>query len=725
MSRNMKKAPIGRALALVRQGSSFTWRSFSSATSTFALKKVTKTNFDSALEDLRGHVRDADFVAIDLEMTGVTSAPWRESFEFDRYDVRYLKVKDSVEKFAVVQFGVCPFRWDSSKESFVAHPHNFYVFPRKELPFDGPCSEFLCQTTSIDFLAKYQFDFNACIHEGISYLSRTQEAEAWRHFNFDYEGELSNLGYQFKEVRDVPLNSTVDVLFTERVKNRFREWRDGLLQNRNGGFQFEGNSNDSKQTFQTVFFKMRPAIMLKGFTSHQLRLIQLVIRQQFKDLAYVYVYGEDSVEQKLVVYTDSEDDKHLLMQEVKDGLHKEAERKIKAAVGFRHVIDLLSSERKLLIGHNCFLDIAHIYSKFFAPLPSAVEEFVSSLHEKFPYVVDTKHLLRTANAIQNLMKRQSTSLSSAFAHLCPEIACVTKGSALPHLSYLKVEVQVDDMRSSNWNSGAKHEAGYDAFMTGCVFAQACSRIGIDFKLHSPSTVLAHNEKLQKYMNLLYLSWNNGAIIDLSSGKVTPESSAFHFIKHRYPEVVFKNIVLFWGFPSKLKPRELRECISKVFGSESVTTIYYLDKTASFIQFSKEEFVNEFLVLKETLERNNDAISVLHPFSKLLEGGHTHAANYEVYKEICSSAISRILFADQANSVCIKSRDELDNQELGSSSGVSGAGNSISSFVTKSESTKSNDVLNDPSYRHFSCDKMKDALYIIKSQLGKQSRNTKL
>uniref|UniRef100_A0A2C9VB30 Uncharacterized protein n=1 Tax=Manihot esculenta TaxID=3983 RepID=A0A2C9VB30_MANES len=42
----------------------------------------------------------ADFVAMDLEMTGVTSAPWGESFEFDRLDVRYLKAKDSDENFS-------------------------------------------------------------------------------------------------------------------------------------------------------------------------------------------------------------------------------------------------------------------------------------------------------------------------------------------------------------------------------------------------------------------------------------------------------------------------------------------------------------------------------------------------------------------------------------------------------------------------------------------------
>lgn len=91
-------------------------------TEAFPLKHVTRSNFERTLNDLRTHVKAADFVAIDLEMTGVTSAPWRDSLEFDRYDVRYLKVKDSAEKFAVVQFGVCPFRWDSHTHSFVSHP---------------------------------------------------------------------------------------------------------------------------------------------------------------------------------------------------------------------------------------------------------------------------------------------------------------------------------------------------------------------------------------------------------------------------------------------------------------------------------------------------------------------------------------------------------------------------------------------------------------------------
>ena len=40
---------------------------------------------------------------------------------------------------------------------------------------------------------------------------------------------------------------------------------------------------------------------------------------------------------------------------MKEENHRAEEKKIQAAVGFRHVIDLLSSEQKLIVGYNCFL----------------------------------------------------------------------------------------------------------------------------------------------------------------------------------------------------------------------------------------------------------------------------------------------------------------------------------------------------------------------------------
>lgn len=102
-------------------------------------------------------------------------------------------------------------------------------------------------------------------------MSRGQESEALKRLSLACDDEST-----LKEVRDAPLVKMADTLFTERMKNTFTEWRDGLLRNRNGGFQFQQNSNDRQQQLETIFFKMRPAISLNGFTSHQLRLIQLV-----------------------------------------------------------------------------------------------------------------------------------------------------------------------------------------------------------------------------------------------------------------------------------------------------------------------------------------------------------------------------------------------------------------------------------------------------------------
>lgn len=630
--------------------------SFSRAlcSSAFALKNVTSSNFESALQDLRGLIKAADFVAIDLEMTGVTSAPWRESFDLDRYDIRYLKVKDSAEKFAVVQFGVCPFRWDSVQHFFIAHPHNFYVFPRQEIPGNDQSYEFLCQTTSLDFLAKYQFDFNTCISEGVSYLSRNQETIELERLNSIYTDESSDSLSSLKEVGDLQYARMADVLFAERMKIKIREWRDGLLQDRNSSSEFQQTPNNSDQRFQTIFFKMRPAVVLSGFTSHQKKLIQLVTEKHFKDLAFVRVTDDETLcPQQLVVYTDSEDDRDLLMKEVKDCILKEGQRKVKAAVGFRNVIDLLSSEKKLVVGHNCFLDFAHIHNKFIGPLPWTAEEYATSLQNYFPHIIDTKVLLNANDSFQSSMKKSSTSLSKAFASLCPGIASGVKGYSLADKSHVKVEVQVDEKRSLNWNSGAKHEAGYDAFMTGCVFAQACSHLGVDFKTNSPPLGLADEKKLQNYINLLYLSWVSGDIIDLRTGKRNTDCLASSNLKSQSGEIPFQNIVLLWGLPSNLKPSDIRDCISRVFGQNSAPSIYFIDKTAAFVQFSKTEMATAFLDTIETLGRSNDPISVLHPLSRLLEGGCTHAANYEVYRQICSSSLSKVLFADQAEAIRTK------------------------------------------------------------------------
>ncbi|CAO2042612.1 unnamed protein product [Urochloa humidicola] len=679
-----------------------------------AVKQVTRGNLAEALEELRGRVRDAAFVGLDLEMSGVTSAPWRDTFELDSADVRYLKLRDSAERFAALQLGVCPFRWDPAKSAFVAHPHNFFIFPRKELS-DCSSHEFLCQTTSIDFLAKYQFDFNTCFREGISYLSRAQEEEALQKINLLHQEGTFASSTTSEGDGDMALKRAADILFTERMKINFKEWRDVIVSKPD--IHLSGNIKCTAGQFQTVFFKMRPAIMLNGFSSHQLQLIQQVLRKNFKDLIYVCTFGEDETPEKLVVYSDTDEDKTLLMKDVREDLLKNREARVKSAIGIRHVIDLLSSERKLIVGHSCFLDIAQVYSKFVGPLPSSLKEFASSIHKIFPHIADTRHLMSVNQAVKKLMKQKSKSLSSAFSLLCPSSHSYAEKPS--SLCPVRIEVGGDKTTSSCFISGAKHEAGYDAYMTGCVFAQLCTYLDINFEQLSPQDNLATNNKLQKHINLLSPTWNSGTVLDLSSGMERPEPGYMR----RYPAAVYDNIVLIWGFMSKVRPKEIKDCIRKVFGTGSVTSVFSIDSTAALVQFQKSESVNDFLDLKAVLERTDSAISILHPLSTILEGGKTQAAKYDTYREICSSSESKYLFADQAEAVRATSKNQL--QENVDDNLISGVHQSILdgtllTSVNKGDRTKSGSKNEDDA--DIDCQHILDALRDNRALFGSRMRS---
>ncbi|KAL9273297.1 Poly(A)-specific ribonuclease PARN-like protein, partial [Drosera capensis] len=87
--------------------------------------------------------------------------------------------------------------------------HNFYVFPRKGDGVDGPAYEFLCQTTPIDFLG-------------------AQEEEALCRLKSAYDNESKD-ALDVVKANDVSELSIPDILFTERMKIRFNDWRDGFM----------------------------------------------------------------------------------------------------------------------------------------------------------------------------------------------------------------------------------------------------------------------------------------------------------------------------------------------------------------------------------------------------------------------------------------------------------------------------------------------------------------
>ena len=130
--------------------------------------EVTNSNFAEKLPIIEKAIEEADFLAIDGEFTGLSSGGNEsKNSPLDTAADRYAKNAQNVNKFLLVQFGICTFHYDAKKKVFTNRAFNFYVWPRPYMRI-APDVRFMCQTSSIDFLIQQNFDFNklfkVCLH---------------------------------------------------------------------------------------------------------------------------------------------------------------------------------------------------------------------------------------------------------------------------------------------------------------------------------------------------------------------------------------------------------------------------------------------------------------------------------------------------------------------------------------------------------------------------------
>ncbi|KAG5396978.1 hypothetical protein IGI04_018792 [Brassica rapa subsp. trilocularis] len=100
-------------------------------------------------------------------------------------------------------------------------------------------------------------------------------------------------------------------------------------------------------------------------------------------------------------------------------------------------------------------------------------------------------------------------------------------------------------------------------------------------LHIIQTTLPQNEKLEKYINRLYLSWTSGDIIHLRTGHSNPENWRVSMFK-------YENIVLVWNFPRKLKARQIKDCICKAFAAHTSQRSYSLRKLKRLVSNQEQD-----------------------------------------------------------------------------------------------------------------------------------------
>ncbi|XP_063555690.1 poly(A)-specific ribonuclease PARN-like isoform X8 [Gorilla gorilla gorilla] len=397
--------------------------------------EIIRSNFKSNLHKVYQAIEEADFFAIDGEFSGISDGPSVSALTngFDTPEERYQKLKKHSMDFLLFQFGLCTFKYDYTDSKYITKSFNFYVFPK---PFNrsSPDVKFVCQSSSIDFLANQGFDFNKVFRNGIPYLN--QEEERQLREQYDEKRSQANGAGALSYVS--PNTSKCPVTIPEDQK----KFIDQVVEKIEDLLQSEENKN----------------LDLEPCTGFQRKLIYQTLSWKFPKGIHVETLETEKKERYIVISKVDEEERKRREQQK----HAKEQEELNDAVGFSRVIHAIANSGKLVIGHNMLLDVMHTVHQFYCPLPADLSEFKEMTTCVFPRLLDTK-LMASTQPFKDIINNTS-------------LAELEKRLKETPFNPPKVE-SAEGFPSYDTASEQLHEAGYDAYITGLCFISMANYLG--------------------------------------------------------------------------------------------------------------------------------------------------------------------------------------------------------------------------------------------------------
>lgn len=489
--------------------------------------EVTRKNFKDCLGTVYSAIEEADFLAIDGEFSGISDGPNVSALTngLDTPEERYMKLKKHSMDFLLFQFGLCTFKYDQAKSKYITKPFNFYIFP-KQFNRTSPDVKFICQSSSIDFLASQGFDFNKVFCHGISYLKQNEEAQLREQTEERRNQHANGLG--------TPSYISPSSKGPMHVPEEHKDFINRVI-----------------EKVESLFSKDEKTLDLEPCTGFQRKLIYQTLNWKFPKGLHVETMETEKKERYIQVSkVDEEESKRKKQQE----LEREQE-KLNDAVGFSRVIHAISKSGKLVVGHNMLLDVMHTIHQFYCPLPETLQDFKDITMCVFPRLLDTK-LMASTQPFKELIT--NTSLAELEKQLkespfkSPQVE-----TAEGFLSYDTAQEQL-------------HEAGYDAYITGLCFISMANHLG-SFLTPPKTYISARSKLIEPFFNKLFLM----RIIDIPYLNITG------------PDLQPKrDHVLYVTFPKEWKTSDLYQLFS-AFGNIQVS---WVDNTSAFVSLSQTDQV---------------------------------------------------------------------------------------------------------------------------------------
>ncbi|KAG8185035.1 hypothetical protein JTE90_017058 [Oedothorax gibbosus] len=450
--------------------------------------EVTKFNLNEVFPAIENAIKGSSFIAIDAEFTGLDLDSTNNGRLFDTMEERYRKLRNRAMSFIPCQIGISTFTKSETENSYFVETYVFFIRPYMVGSVD---KRFVCQASSLDFLSKFDFDFNKFINEGIPYINEDEEKTVLK------EIEDGTIGYLHEKVGELGAKRKQDLLINKKFNRKLEK-------------------SAIKEDLPEVKGFDNKLLLPKDKIFHE--YFQLAeIRRKYPSL-WAYSEGDMIV----VEMVQSEKRKELLenSKNEKDGL-------IDFYLGFTKVFRLLKSSKKPIVGHNLLMDLLLFYQNFHKPLPENFSEFKKELHSVFPNVFDTRYIWLNIKKFSNLKDIPKGSslfdLFETFKNPTDNISTLYS----PNIEHTNCDKYVKE--------DFPHESGYDSYVTGWVFLRICHLIAMkkvtDSIFIQPQSFKQHLNAILPFVNKLNIGRSRIRYINLAGDDPLPVCE-FLYLSHR-------------------------------------------------------------------------------------------------------------------------------------------------------------------------------------------------
>jgi len=418
-------------------------------------------NADQVLKKFKEAIPNAVFVAVDCEFSGLRSNKIqgmpRRITRHDSPQDRYGRVRHSASDFALLQLGLSVFTYQETKGSFLCTTFTLNLFPQTTMK--GYDKRFLCQASSMKFLAAHNFNFNKLFTEGIAYLSK-EDKQSFRegHDKHRDKKEARKLQREKGNVRVTP-ESAADREFVEDMKVKLNEL-----------VRMHKIDTTRKVTIKTS----------NGF---QRLLVYNNIRHEFPTLTHAKIphgSGADVEVSWLPTKLSRED----VDKQYREKRELDLAKALDAQCGLEKFIDALADAKIPWVTHNGFLDLLHIYKASIGALPEELDEFILKFRKIADRVIDTKFMANVLGRTDEQIGR--TALGELFER--------SEEWAGPRVELFLPKIE------------QAHDAGYDAQMTGMVLLKLLVKAGVltNRMTNFSNKFLLEHSKMKPYLDVLPL-----------------------------------------------------------------------------------------------------------------------------------------------------------------------------------------------------------------------------